>query len=726
MKSSSNSVHNRITWFGTIALLVNNVVGPGLAAIPRVFQAAGWVPSITVMLFMTVLSYLSSLFLCETMLRIPGNKNYRKELEFLAIAKHYLSHAQYKITMLLFVISLECLNMAAIVQSIQVTDDLLEKLFGASCGLQLWPQWDALCSRDLDALDDAIILSAGLVIFALITVPIGFLQLDDSIAVQQGSFVILLLIIVQWMFDFLDHEVHFDAVPAFAGDQHQVLGVIAFNYCFVTTIPSWVNRKKRGVDEDSSVMGSVMLSSSMFLLVGLWGGLTLVLSDNTDLLDVLSKEPSLLSALAVYLFPVVVNLAGIPVLSIIVRDNLVQEGIFSHRWASIISNLFPWLCTLPFYTGQGFQNLINWTGLLTLGVVNFVIPLAMFIKAMERDPVLDEGAFDTAAPGTLGHRPPELSALLTSGSDSESSGSGSWESHESSSEDEPDNDKGHQPLPGLGQPTREVAGASRKMGTGGEPAAAGTKIPGSDADTMGGGDASFNGACGKEAPAPAGGTARSASGTSVARQSFEGGPKADAGGTPVGGSGAGGSSVGTNVITSPSGSDVPETRDGAGVVALTVSAGDDNNSGSKGAGAGAGVRAGAGAGGGAGRPSAGNNVDENEKKKKKRRKKGGHRRNLSAEGHSAAVVRQRSGRQTALPAWMAPEQWTWIARHLMWIFIAMLLFYIPLNLYFVTMGEPFFMRFFKPGGAHPAGSAPGWMDQGVGATSAGTTQVLIN
>eukprot|EP00899_Mesostigma_viride_P024529 jgi/Mesvir1/5260/Mv15376-RA.2 len=642
MKSSSNSVHNRITWFGTIALLVNNVVGPGLAAIPRVFQAAGWVPSITVMLFMTVLSYLSSLFLCETMLRIPGNKNYRKELEFLAIAKHYLSHAQYKITMLLFVISLECLNMAAIVQSIQVTDDLLEKLFGASCGLQLWPQWDALCSRDLDALDDAIILSAGLVIFALITVPIGFLQLDDSIAVQQGSFVILLLIIVQWMFDFLDHEVHFDAVPAFAGDQHQVLGVIAFNYCFVTTIPSWVNRKKRGVDEDSSVMGSVMLSSSMFLLVGLWGGLTLVLSDNTDLLDVLSKEPSLLSALAVYLFPVVVNLAGIPVLSIIVRDNLVQEGIFSHRWASIISNLFPWLCTLPFYTGQGFQNLINWTGLLTLGVVNFVIPLAMFIKAMERDPVLDEGAFDTAAPGTLGHRPPELSALLTSGSDSESSGSGSWESHESSSEDEPDNDKGHQPLPGLGQPTREVAG---------------------------------------------------------------------------------GSSVGTNVITSPSGSDVPETRDGAGVVALTVSAGDDNNSGSKGAGAGAGVRAGAGAGGGAGRPSAGNNVDENEKKKKKRRKKGGHRRNLSAEGHSAAVVRQRSGRQTALPAWMAPEQWTWIARHLMWIFIAMLLFYIPLNLYFVTMGEPFFMRFFKPGGAHPAGSAPGWMDQGVGATSAGTTQI---
>lgn len=48
-------------------------------------------------------------------------------------------------------------------------------------------------------------------------------------------------------------------VPMITKNQSQVVGTIVFNYAFVTSVPSWVNEKKKGVGINKTVSPSFKL-----------------------------------------------------------------------------------------------------------------------------------------------------------------------------------------------------------------------------------------------------------------------------------------------------------------------------------------------------------------------------------------------------------------------------------------------------------------------------------
>jgi len=162
---------------------------------------------------MCSVSIYASMCLCEALLRIPGNRDYTKNVEFLGIAKHYFTTNQYRATVLLMVVSLQAVLIASIIQSIQVADDAIEKMFGKSCGVMFHPKFHVICARDLDLLSNAVLISAGFAVFAVMVIPVGFFDLDDSIIIQKGCFLLLLFILAEWVAHFSSMPVNLKAVP---------------------------------------------------------------------------------------------------------------------------------------------------------------------------------------------------------------------------------------------------------------------------------------------------------------------------------------------------------------------------------------------------------------------------------------------------------------------------------------------------------------------------------
>lgn len=84
-------------------------------------------------------------------------------------------------------------------------------------------------------------LSLGYVLLAAITLPMGFMNLDENMAFQAISGAILALVLGQfaWSFAF-DFTLHPTQVPSLFGvDLVMATGIILFCFTFVDTIPSW-------------------------------------------------------------------------------------------------------------------------------------------------------------------------------------------------------------------------------------------------------------------------------------------------------------------------------------------------------------------------------------------------------------------------------------------------------------------------------------------------------
>jgi len=81
-------------------------------------------------------------------------------------------------------------------------------------------------------------------------------------------------------------------------------------------------------------------------------------------------------------------LSSIPVFSIIIRYNLIESGVVTNKKAANFwAVIFPWIIGVFFYTGAGLDSVINWTSLFVNGLVNFIIPLLLYIMAHRKHPL---------------------------------------------------------------------------------------------------------------------------------------------------------------------------------------------------------------------------------------------------------------------------------------------------------------------------------------------------
>ena len=407
---------------------------------------------------------------CEAMRMIPGNEHFKGRIEYTSIVKHYFGGNMFKLSQIGLNGALQSLNVISVIQSVQVMDQAISAIWGESCGLNLTPfslsnqhgplnaSTDIWSCMDANSLSDGnawgchCVISIGFVICIFITIPIGRWNLDDNMVIQVGAFILTIMCWTVWFIAscWSKNYSTYDAwqIPAVTdsskdySSQAGVLGTILFNFGFVTTIPSWVNEKQPQVNINHSVWFSTWLCNGIFFLLGISGCMAfqqflagpatndcsgvdgksgvscgqsiLTIFTSPELMayylpDVYNNNTAnFIVQLSVYLFPVAAVLSSIPVFSIVVKYNCIENG-WNPKFAFLWGVVFPWVISLPLLYQPGALNqFISYTSLVFVSFTDFIVPWMLYFK-LQRNyinaPVEDGSDFEGEA--LLGADPEE-------------------------------------------------------------------------------------------------------------------------------------------------------------------------------------------------------------------------------------------------------------------------------------------------------------------------------
>lgn len=117
----------------------------------------------------------------------------------------------------------------------------------------------------------------------------------------------------------------------------------------------------------------------MYTTYGLMGSLAFDEVDSNFLSSILRGDIPWISKSAVFALSFALQ-PSIPVYVILLSRNLEEAGLpGSVIWA----NLVPWSLAAFCYMQSWFSQIVNWSGLLVLGFINYSIPLALVILACD-------------------------------------------------------------------------------------------------------------------------------------------------------------------------------------------------------------------------------------------------------------------------------------------------------------------------------------------------------
>ena len=185
-----------ITLAGGLVLNINNIMGPAMVALPFLNQSAGWLSPTLVLMLCCCLSAMASTMLCEAMQRIPGNRNFDaiapngQRYEFCDVILHYYGLSASRVGQIFFNLSLQASNIAAMVVTAQIFDDIIVFMTGHGAALRYdtWPPQIYTVNRsDLKHADlwpTPWCLSVGLFLSMAGCVPFGMLSLEENMWFQ--------------------------------------------------------------------------------------------------------------------------------------------------------------------------------------------------------------------------------------------------------------------------------------------------------------------------------------------------------------------------------------------------------------------------------------------------------------------------------------------------------------------------------------------------------------
>lgn len=318
-----------IGYFSSACLLFGNITGPGMVNIPAAFQASGWLLPTLLFVGIAYLSGVVSNYLAKAISLFPGNRGFRQRTEFNEIAKAVFPRWLYWTTLVLILGSLAANNVSAIVESAQTMDATLLAIFKKTCAIYVHPGQapgcvDTAASGSNSSFGNDYVISLGYILVLCLTVPLGFLKLEDNMWVQQGGAIALTICVLIWLAQFFHSGLDTSRLPvANTAGFSSILSTVIFNFSFLPTLPSWLSEKGRAVRVAPTVWVSIAVSTAQFFIMGFFGALALDLGSGADLLAALTDPATpnvwVASKVAAFVFPLAALLSGIPVVAIIIR-----------------------------------------------------------------------------------------------------------------------------------------------------------------------------------------------------------------------------------------------------------------------------------------------------------------------------------------------------------------------------------------------------------------------
>jgi amino acid permease len=389
--------------FGAVVLVANNVTGPGMLALPALFQKAGWLPTTVATIFIGAVSSAAACFFVDSIGLLPNNKTFNRRIEFCEPYRFHFGCRWELMMHVAFYLTLLCQNVASIVEVSQVMDSVLAWAFSETYALELMPRF-RIVSWSINSCDGAetcvpfsnvtheidldgteinygLMITLGYVLTFFVLMPIGLLPLDENIPFQIFSFVAMLVGIAVFLIQFCERGLVPGQVPTIGDAWPSAVGVILFNFSFSVTLPSLLNEMKPGAPIVKIIWGSVMSSALGYIVLGVFGGMAYS-SVSTNFLSTLTSPSQPTSTrITAFLFAYFIIGFGVPVFCVIARYNLAASGRVSPRMSVFLGVALPWCTSWMLYQGSIAVYFENWAGIVVNGFVAFLAPIAVALAA---------------------------------------------------------------------------------------------------------------------------------------------------------------------------------------------------------------------------------------------------------------------------------------------------------------------------------------------------------
>lgn len=372
---------------GGICLLVNNCLGPGLVQMNGQMQLSGWLPVVVAIAFFGALAFASSWMLMYAQSRV---KSTLSRVEFTGICEYFFPRKLFLFSILFYILTMIVQCISGIQQTTQLMDLMIVRLFGKSCALEIFPSFFSTPCGSSDGGFSVFeagsgVISLGFVASGLIAIPFGFFPLEDSILFQIISCAIMAICVVLLGVDLGISGYEPSRLPAVGSSMSGLVGLMMFNFSLAFSLPSWNNERKLDVRVKRSIGGSIVIGSVTMVIIGVLAAMAFAPALDTDknLIDFANDSNRAMTIAAVYIFSLANNVTTIPVFSIMIRYTLLEHKIIRKPWiANLLAIALPWLLVIPFSTGSGFDNIIDFGGSIFIGITCFVAPPVLFICAL--------------------------------------------------------------------------------------------------------------------------------------------------------------------------------------------------------------------------------------------------------------------------------------------------------------------------------------------------------
>ena len=182
-----------IGFLGSLSIAVNSITGPAMVNLPLTFQRSGVIPTTLTLVFICILSSLCSLHMANTISKVPGNDNFRKEVEFSQAFYMFWGRKWFIFTQTVYFLCVTCLNISSMVDTAQVVDTFVGHwISNGAVALQLsstsaqFVRWDpSSCTQEQLVSGECIpfmqhsglLLTVGYIITIVLFLPLALMDL---------------------------------------------------------------------------------------------------------------------------------------------------------------------------------------------------------------------------------------------------------------------------------------------------------------------------------------------------------------------------------------------------------------------------------------------------------------------------------------------------------------------------------------------------------------------
>jgi amino acid permease len=389
-----------IGWLGSMSIAVNSLTGPAMVNLPATFARSGVIPTIGALVFVCFLSSFCSMHMSNTISKVAGNHNFKKEIEFSEAFRAFWGHRWFLVTQVIFFCCITCLNISSIVDTGEVVDTFFGHWWPRGSGaFQIsgsgdthWIRWDySICSEEqlhqgecIPFHDDpGTLITVGKVVTTIIFLPLALMDLKENAAWQILGFAILIVTSLQFIIQFGMSGIDFNNVSLWGSDWDDLLGVVLFNFALVIAIPAWLYEREPHVNVPTVIHGSTILSTSLYICIGLLGNLAIPNVSQNMLESMMSGIMGSFMQIGASIFAFAIIGLGIPLFSVLTRLNLTGSGLCSRRTGNILAVYFPFTISLLVNDAGDVTKLLSWGGVVFTSLVAFILPLLLALHVVK-------------------------------------------------------------------------------------------------------------------------------------------------------------------------------------------------------------------------------------------------------------------------------------------------------------------------------------------------------